>query len=75
MTVKDLIEKLQAMPQDLLVVYDIHSETVPLEDEWPMVAADFIERNGIYMRFVERWWNKERDGEPKLVTVCHFPGN
>ena len=75
MTVKELIEKLSKMPPDALVIIDMYSESQLLDDDEPILESDVIERNGTYMKHKDRWWDKDKDGEPKLLTVCWFPGN
>ncbi len=74
MMVKELIEKLQAMPPEALVVIDLMSECQLLDENQPTMA-NMIERNGSYLRWGERYWDYVKDGEPNVVKVCHFPGN
>lgn len=50
------------------------SEHQPLDDDQPRLHTGYIERNGTYMQFKDKWWDK-KEGEPKLITVCKFPGN
>jgi len=75
MTVAELIVKLQTMPQEALVIYQRCSECVALEEDEVLLFDDYIERNGIYMQFKDKWWDYSKDGDPKKLTVCVFPGN
>ncbi len=85
LTVAQLIAKLQTMPQDIPVVIDMYSECVDLDlDRVTVIENMYVKRplpspgcpypTQYYVTYREQQWDK-RDGEPKLVTVCHFPGN
>ena len=74
MDVSELIFKLQKMPRNAIVVIDMMSECAALEENEPTLEK-MIERNGAYMAFNEKYWDRAKDGEPKLIDVCHFPGN
>lgn len=77
MTVKELIAKLTQMPENAVVVIDMMSECIALDDDEPkLVRAEekrLVLRNGQYMSYVAAYWPKTE--KPHFVTVCHFPGN
>lgn len=77
MKVHELITKLQAMPQDAIVIYRRCSTYTTLEGDEPRIitaeSKTIAFYNGEYMEVPERWIPK---GETvKYVTAVTFPGN
>ena len=71
MIVSELIEHLKTLPQDVPVVYSLHSEFAVM-DAADVRTAYLAVWNGEYMRPYERHWP---DGKPVFATVVTFPGN
>ncbi len=89
MTVKELIDKLQIMPSDAVVVYEMCSECIDMEeDQVRLIRAEerrlcrrkrkvysgCTETYNTYITYREDQWKGVED-QAEFVTVCHFPGN
>lgn len=67
MVVKELIEFLQKQPQDLVVIYKLHSEMCVLEEKDIEIGEACIERPDGWVQ------SKRKDKETKTYLI--FPGN
>ena len=75
MTNQELIDILSAMPRDAPVIICMCSESRSLDGDDVEVWDNMIERHGTWMNYDPATWDLATDGEPKPVTVIHFPGN
>ena len=84
MTVKELVEHLQTMPQDYLVVYRACSDCTKLEaDDINVYSAEqkkVVQHHNMPDRVMDySEWQYEPKGkltnEPKFLDVVMFPGN
>ena len=81
MVVRELIELLQAMPQDALVITSLHSDYVEVErDDIALMEPSrrLISHNGHLMILQPKWWPAglgPMPTSPTFITAVHFAGN